>query len=141
FSYEVEEAGLYAADAAFRIVEALVAGEKYDLEADLVALRKLKFQFGLGPSTKSIVDEAVKRGIPYLRQGNDSTIQLGYGRHQMPIRATISCNTSALGVDTAVDKDETKRTLTKALVPVPKGEICNNEDQPKSIIAKIGYPI
>ncbi|HEU0136417.1 MAG TPA: cyanophycin synthetase, partial [Flavobacterium sp.] len=73
FTYEVEEAGLYAAEAAFRIVKALVAGEQYDLETDLVELRKLKSQFGLGPSTKSIVDEAVKRGIPYLRQGNDST--------------------------------------------------------------------
>ncbi|HEU0137485.1 MAG TPA: cyanophycin synthetase, partial [Flavobacterium sp.] len=36
---------------------------------------------------------------------------------------------------------ETKRKLAKALIPVPKGDICTNEDQLKDVIAKIGYPI
>src|SRR5690606_40912855 len=83
FAYQVEEAGLYAADAAFRIAESLIKSEYYDIDSDIVELVRLKNRYGLGPSTKSIVDEAVRRGIPWTRTDNSSTIQLGYGANQM----------------------------------------------------------
>ncbi len=141
FAYQVEEAGLYAADAAFRIAEALIKGEYYDVDADIRELRRLKNRYGLGPSTASIVKEAARRDIPWTRADNSSTIQLGYGKNQMNFRATIGCKTSALAVDTAGDKDLTKKLLDKAMIPVPAGGVCTNDADLKSIIERTGYPI
>ncbi|MBF6608030.1 MAG: cyanophycin synthetase [Flavobacterium sp.] len=141
FAYQVEEAGLYAADAAFRIAESLIKSEYYDIDSDIVELVRLKNRYSLGPSTKSIVDEAVRRGIPWTRTDNSSTIQLGYGANQMSFRATIGCNTSALAVDTAGDKDLTKKLLAKAMIPVPSGGVCANDADLKSVIERTGYPI
>ncbi|MEO5647441.1 MAG: cyanophycin synthetase, partial [Chitinophagaceae bacterium] len=89
FDYMEEEAGVYAARAAFRICQALGNDETYKLNEDIQRMRELREDTRLGPSTGSIVDEAVKRGIPYIRLNSQSLVQLGYGIHQKRIRATI----------------------------------------------------
>lgn len=141
FSYEVEEAGLFAADAALQICMALIQGAEYDLEADINELKRLKARYSLGPSTKSIVDEAVKRGIPFIKPATSSTIQLGYGVNQMKFRATMGCKTSAIAVDLASDKDATKLLLKNSMIPVADGGVCTDEAGLKSIIERTGYPI
>lgn len=141
FAYEHEEAGLYAGQAAFRIAEALINDEEYDLDADIAALKKICAQNCLGPSTKSIVDEAVKRGIPYLRLGNDSMIQLGYGAKQMRFQATTTCKTNVMAVEIACNKKRTKELLELSGIPVPKGTICTDEENLKEAIAKFGFPL
>src|ERR1700722_13570096 len=50
FTYEIEEAGLYAAEAAVHIAEKLISGEAYDLEKDLERLRRIKIRKSFGPS-------------------------------------------------------------------------------------------
>src|SRR5690242_14559469 len=67
FDYMEEDAGVYAARAAVRIAQALVDGTEkdYDLDADIQKMREIREDTRLGPSTGSIVDEAVKRGIPF----------------------------------------------------------------------------
>jgi len=141
FSYEIEQAGLYAAEAAFRIISALSAGQSYDLEQDLAELRRLKDRHGLGPSTKSIVLEAEKRNIPWHRPFEDSTILFGYGVNQQKIQATISSQTNALAVDAAGDKDDTKRLLRLARIPVPEGRLCYEESELDEIAGEIGFPM
>jgi cyanophycin synthetase len=116
-----EDAGVYAAKAAFRIVQALVDGTSYDLDTDIQEMREIREETRLGPSTGCIVDEAAKRGIPYIRLNKQSLVQLGYGVHQKRIRATIASTTSNIAVDIACDKEETKNLLEAAEVPVPKG--------------------
>ena len=108
FSYMEEDAGVYAAKAAVRIAEALIKGEPYPLEEDIQRLREIREDTRLGPSTGCIVDEAVKRGIPFIRLNKQSLVQLGYGIHQKRIRATIASTTSNIAVDIACDKEETK---------------------------------
>ena len=141
FSYEVEEAGLYAAKAAFRIVEALVANEEYEISKDIEELNLLRKRFDLGPSTKSIVNEAISRGIPWRRLGKGSKIQLGYGKNQKQFRATMTCNTSAVAVDIAGDKDDAKVLLAAAGIPVAKGDCCRTIERVLAIINKVGFPI
>ncbi|HEX8561571.1 MAG TPA: cyanophycin synthetase [Flavobacterium sp.] len=141
YSYTIEQAGLYAGQAALRIVNALVEGVSYDLESDLEELRRIHRKYELGPSTKSIVDEAKKRGIPWKRTGNNSAIQLGYGAKQRRFQATITCNTSAMAVDYAGDKENTKQLLANAKIPVAKGGICSNEADLARIVNQTGYPI
>lgn len=141
FSYKIEEAGIFAAYSAPAIAQALVNAEAYDLEKDVNKLKEIYNASILGPSTQSIVDEAIKRRIPYKRINNQSTIQLGYGKYQKKIQATITEQTSSIGVDLACDKEKSKLILEKMGIPVPKGAVVHNLEELKLAIDTIGYPI
>ncbi|HEY0042799.1 MAG TPA: cyanophycin synthetase, partial [Flavisolibacter sp.] len=123
FQYGEEEEGRYTALAALRIAEALIKGEEYDLQKDINEIRRLWFREKLGPSTGSIVAEARKRNIPVLRLDKGSLVQLGYGNKLARIEATITSHTSSLAVEVAGDKDQTKKLLHQANLPVPYGEV------------------
>lgn len=141
FSYTEENVGLYAAEAAVRIAEALIAGTDYDPEVDIQKMREIRERVRLGPSTGSIVEEAVARDIPWIRLGTNSLVQLGYGVNQMRFQATITCKTSNIAVDIACNKEETKRMLDLASIPVASGGICVDEEDLETVVKKIGYPI
>ncbi|MFA5556619.1 MAG: cyanophycin synthetase [Flavobacteriaceae bacterium] len=141
FSYVEESVGEYAAEASVRIAEALISGEGYDIETDIKKMREIRERVRLGPSTGSIVEEAVSRDIPWIRLGTNSLVQLGYGINQMRFQATITCQTSHIAVDIACDKEATKRMLDNASIPVAKGAICVDEEDLEDTIRKIGYPI
>jgi cyanophycin synthetase len=141
FNYMEEAVGIYAAKAAFKICEALIAGNDYELAADIQTMRELREETRLGPSTGCIVEEAAKRGIPFIRLNKSSLVQLGYGINQQRIRATIAGTTSCIGVDIAGDKDETKRLLDEAQIPVPKGSLIRSEEGLQDAIDSIGYPV
>jgi cyanophycin synthetase len=141
FSYMEEDAGVYAAKAAVRIAQAIVDGTGYDLAADIQAMREIREDTRLGPSTGCIVDEAVKRGIPYIRLNKQSLVQLGYGVNQKRIRATIASTTSNIAVDIACDKEETKLLLEAAEIPVPGGTVIRTEEGLKEAIDRYGYPL
>lgn len=141
FSYTEENVGLFAAESAVKIAEALIEGVDYDLEADIQKMREIRERVRLGPSTGSIVDEAVARDIPWIRLGTNSLVQLGYGVNQMRFQATITQKTSNIAVDIACNKEETKRLLDLASIPVASGSICVDEEDLENTIKKIGYPI
>ncbi|MFD2907890.1 cyanophycin synthetase [Flavobacterium ardleyense] len=141
FSYTEENVGLFAAESAVAIAASLIAGTEYDVEADIQKMREIREQVRLGPSTGSIVEEAVSRDIPWIRLGKNSLVQLGYGVNQMRFQATITCKTSNIAVDIACNKEETKRLLQLASIPVATGGICVEEEDLQAIIDKIGYPI
>lgn len=141
FDYMEEAAGVYAAKAAFRLVESLLDNSIYSLEADVQQLREIRENTRLGPSTGSIVDEAVKRGIPFIRLNGQSLVQLGYGIHQQRIRATIAGTTSCIAVDIAGDKEETKNLLDAAQIPVPKGRIIYRDQTAQDAVNAVGFPL
>ncbi len=141
FSYTEENVGMFAAESAVAIAEALIAGTPYDLEADIQKMREIRERVRLGPSTGSIVEEAVSRDIPWIRLGTNSLVQLGYGINQMRFQATITCKTSSIAVDIACNKEQTKKMLDAASIPVANGGICVDEDDLDDVIQKIGYPI
>lgn len=141
FSYTEENVGLFAAESSVAIAEALINGTPYDLEADIQKMREIRERVRLGPSTGSIVEEAVARDIPWIRLGTNSLVQLGYGVNQMRFQATITCKTSNIAVDIACNKEETKRMLDMASIPVASGSICVDEEDLEACIKKIGYPI
>lgn len=141
FSYMEEDAGVYAARASVRIVQALIDGTPYNLDEDIQRLREIREDTRLGPSTGCIVDEAVKRGIPFIRLNKHSLVQLGYGVHQKRIRATIASTTGNIAVDIACDKEETKNLLEAAEIPVPRGTVIRSEEGLKEAVEKYGYPL
>ena len=141
FDYMEEDAGVYAAKAAVRIAQALIDGTDYSLEEDIQTMREIREDTRLGPSTGCIVEEAAKRGVPYIRLNKQSLVQLGYGVHQKRIRATIASTTSNIAVDIACDKEETKNLLEAAEVPVPKGVVIRSEAGLDDAIERLGYPL
>src|SRR4029450_5361519 len=141
FDYIEEDAGVYAARAAVRIVQAIIDELPYNLDGDLQEMREIREETRLGPSTGCIVEEAAKRGIPFIRLNKQSLVQLGYGVHQKRIRATIASTTSNIAVDIAGDKEETKFLLDTAQIPVPKGTVVRTEEGLKDAIENLGYPL
>ncbi|MFZ4106034.1 cyanophycin synthetase [Flavobacterium sp.] len=141
FSYTEENVGIFAAESSVRIAEALIAGTDYDVEGDIQQMREIRERVRLGPSTGSIVEEAVSRDIPWIRLGTNSLVQLGYGINQMRFQATITCKTSSIAVDIACNKEQTKKMLDAASIPVASGGICVDEEDLEEVITKIGYPI
>ncbi len=141
FSYIEENAGRYAARAAVNICQALIDGRDYDLEPDLQEMRELREAERLGPSTGSIVEEAASRGIPWIRLNKYSLCQLGYGANQKRIQATVTSETSSIGVELACDKEDTKYLLEQAEIEVPRGDIISRERSLKETCEHIGYPL
>lgn len=141
FNYLEEKVGVFAAESAVKIAQAIINGDDYDLLADLQTMREIREKVRLGPSTGSIVDEAKSRDIPWIRLGTNSLIQLGYGINQMRFQATITCKTSNIAVDIACNKEQTKKMLDAASIPVAKGSICVDEEDLADTIKSIGYPI
>ena len=141
FNYIEETVGEYAAEAAVRIAEALIAGEEYDIENDIMTMKKMRERERFGPSTASIVDEAVARKIPFIRLNRSSLVQLGYGVNQVRFRATMTDKTSSIAVDIAGNKDETKRILQEQAIPVAKGLTISTDEDLETALDKIGFPL
>jgi cyanophycin synthetase len=141
FSYMEENVGLFAAKASVKIAEALIDNTEYDLEADIKLMRQMREKSRFGPSTGSIVDEAVARDIPFIRLNSESLVQLGYGKNQVRFRATMTDRTSSIAVDLASNKDETKKMLEAAAIPVAKGMCIMYESEVEEVIAKVGFPL
>lgn len=141
FNYLEENAGIYAAEQAVKIAEALIEGKEYDLNACIQKLKEIRERVRLGPSTGSIVEEAASRKIPWIRLGSNSLVQLGYGVNQQRFQATITGKTSSIAVDIACNKELTKRMLHDAAIPVPIGELVSDDEGLDSAVRKIGYPV
>ena len=141
FNHMVGKVGRYAAKASYRIAEALISGEEYDLAEDILNMKEIRQNEGLGPSTASIIKEAEARNIPWIRLNRYSLCQLGYGANQKRIQATVTSQTSNIGVDIACDKEETKLLLEQAEVPIPKGDIIRTERGLEEAAEYVGFPL
>jgi cyanophycin synthetase len=142
FSYAEESVGLAAGKLAVRLVNHLVEAEPaFDFRAEFEQLILLAERAAFGPSTQAILDEAGLRDIPWIRLSEGSLVQLGHGVHQKRIRATMTSQTGALGVDIAQDKKLTNRLLAATGVPVPRSEVVRGVDEAAAAAARIGYPV
>ena len=95
----------------------------------------------LGPSTASLVRAAESRGIPWLRLNDQSLVQLGHGRYQQRIQATVTGRTSHIAVELASDKEETNKILATLGLPVPRQELVQSEAQAVRAARRIGFPV
>ncbi len=141
YSYWVDRAGIVAGEEAVALVKAILAGEPYDLERTIRALLRILDDHKLGPSTAALVEEAERRRITVLRLDDYRLIQLGEGRFQKLIKATITSQTSFIGVETAGDKALTNRMLRDAGIPVPRSTRCSRLWAAKEDAEWLGYPV
>jgi len=124
YGYAEEQVGIAAGKLAVRLLNNLVKSEEgFDFRAELDRLIILADRRQYGPSTQAILDEAATRDIPWLRLNEYSLVQLGQGKYQQRIRATMTSKTSALAVDVASDKKMTNQLLASAGLPVRTAEV------------------
>jgi len=143
YSYWVEEAGVAAGKHAIAIVNALLKNKRkrIDLEAAIRELEDISADHYLGPSTAAIVEEAEHRGITVLRLDDYNLVQLGEGKYQRRIEASITSRTSMIGVETAGNKRLTKHMLDDAGIPVPKGTVVRRLESAHEDAEWLGYPV
>jgi cyanophycin synthetase len=92
----------------------------------------------LGPSTSSLVRAAEERGIPWLRMNQQSLIQLGHGKYQQRIQATVTGRTPHIAVELASDKEETNKILGSLGLPVPRQELVSTQSDAVRAARKLG---
>jgi cyanophycin synthetase len=95
----------------------------------------------LGPSTASLVRAAEQRDIPWLRLNDQSLVQLGHGKYQQRIQATVTGRTPHIAVELASDKEETNKILATLGLPVPQQELVQSEEQAVRGAKRIGFPV
>jgi cyanophycin synthetase len=95
----------------------------------------------LGPSTAALVKAAEERNIPWLRLNEQSLIQLGHGKFQQRIQATVTGRTSHIAVELAQDKEETNKILANCGLPVPRQELVRSADRAVRAAERLGFPV
>ncbi len=139
--YSEEEVGCLAIQLARDLCVAAAAHGEFDVEAAIDQLRNLDEDIRLGPSTGSIVNAAIARGIPYRRLTEGSLVQLGWGSKQRRIQAAEIDATSAIAESIAQDKELTKKLLHAAGVPVPLGRPVTSAEDAWAAAQEIGLPV
>lgn len=141
YGYVNEHAGLESGRLAMEIMEGLLTGELPDLNTRLKEIKKVCIATDFGASTSAIAKEAAERNIPIIRLGDGSIVQLGYGKNQKRIEATLTENSSCIAVDIACNKELTKSILNEYGIPVPPGKMVKSEEEALEYCERLGYPV
>jgi cyanophycin synthetase len=139
--YHVERAGIFAAQAAVKVISDLNDGKETVLENYVAELRDLVKDDNIGPTTNYILNEVRSRNIPIRFLNAGSLVALGYGNRQKKIRTAVTDSTSGVGMELAGDKEETKNILEQANVPVPQGIIVTSKENLLKGLAKVKFPL
>ena len=127
--------------AARDLLMAAINDTHYDVPGAIEKLRELADKLCLGPSTQSIVDAAVERGIPFIRLNEGNLVQLGHGNRQRRIWTAETDSTSAIAESISRDKDLTKTLLASCGLPIPEGRIVSSPEDAWDAAEDIGLPV
>ncbi len=150
YSYQEEQVGLEAGDLAMTLVRSLLPPDLPsalgpDAAFDFLAARddliSRAQDMVLGPTTASLVNEARRRDIPAIRLDEHSLVQLGYGKFQQRIRASVTSKTSNIAVDTASDKELTIKLLQDVGIPTPRHILCGSQEEALAAARRLGFPL
>jgi cyanophycin synthetase len=142
FGCKCRPVGLAAAEGAYRLLTAVLAGQAFSVPELIALLKRYGDEARLGPSTQAIYEAARRRGIPVLRPDYDTNfLILGYGSKQERIWASITSRTSSVAVDLAGDKFLTNTLLRQNAVPVPAGYVVASVTEAMEAFALIGPPV
>lgn len=140
FAHRIAEAGLYAAKASVNIAAALVKGNTYNLNEDILKLKEIAAMYPVSETTRLLLDEAHKTEIPH-HLVNSNLLLLGYGIRQVKLRPDLSGTNSGIGLDIGRHRSETAKLLAHAQVSTAEIlDVRNNEDLSKAF-SSIGAPL
>lgn len=145
YEYAQREEGIAAGELALKLLDSLLPAElrtatddSWNWEEERDSFIRYAQRRALGPSTASLVKAAVDRGIPWLRLNEQSLVQLGHGKYQQRIQATVTGRTPHISVELASDKEETNKILGSLGLPVPRQELVQNADAAWRAARKLG---
>ena len=150
YEYVQREEGIEAGELALKLLSSLLPDElrsERAVSADWSwpdardAFIRFAQKRALGPSTASLVRAAEERNIPWVRLNEQSLVQLGHGKYQQRIQATITGKTPYISVELASDKEETNKILGALGLPVPKQIMVQHKDRAIEAARKIGFPV
>lgn len=144
YQYIQPDLGMEAGKLAIRFVNWLIHKDdpEFSFQEELEELILIAERLAYGPSTKALVEEAERRGIPVIRlDPSRSLVQMGYGIYQRRVWATVSSETSDIAVDIAGNKRLTNQLLHGVGIPVPRGAPVDTFEEALSVARQIGYPI
>jgi cyanophycin synthetase len=137
YEYEQRDEGLEAGEFAMRLLHALLPAElrpaapspTTGISSERDTFIRFAQRRALGPSTASSCRpprNAAFRGCASTAQ---SLIQLGHGKYQQRLQATVTGRTPHIAVELASDKEETNKLLGHLGLPVPKQELVQREEE------------
>ena len=150
YEYAQRDEGIEAGELAIRLLCSLLPAELQpagvvpdDFEWTTARDSYIRYaqRRALGPSTASLVKAAQARDIPWLRLNEQSLIQLGHGKFQQRIQATVTGRTSYIAVELAQDKEETNKILANCGLPVPRQELVRSGERAVAAAERLGYPV
>lgn len=141
YEFKNEKSGIECGRAGVDIVSKLARQADINVGDILDNLKKVTVESELGPSTRAIYEEAVKRGIPAARIGTESILQLGYGKYSRLVESSLTDAPNCISVDIASNKHLTKQKLKENSIPVPCGDIAYTEESAVEVARCIGYPV
>jgi cyanophycin synthetase len=148
YSYDEEAVGLQAGELALTLIRHLLPAERaahdpapFDFQAELESLILLAQRRAFGPSTAALVRAAEERDIPWIRLNDRSLVQLGHGKYQQRIQATVTSQTRHTAVEIASDKRLTNQILHDLGLPVPRQERVYDEAEAVAAAESLGYPV
>jgi cyanophycin synthetase len=150
YEYAQRDEGIEAGELGIRLLSSLLPAElrrvdgvpaDWSWESARDEFIRFAQRRALGPSTSSLVKAAEARGIPWLRLNDQSLVQLGHGKYQQRIQATVTGRTPHIAVELASDKEETNKILASLGLPVPRQELVQSEGQAQRAARRIGYPV
>jgi cyanophycin synthetase len=152
YSYTEEQVGIEAGELALKLVRSLLPADlpsalpaeelaSFNFARELDGLIERAQEIALGPTTASLVEEARRRDIPAIRLDTQSLVQLGWGKYQQRIRASVTDRTGNIAVETASDKELTIKLLGDVGIPVPRHQLARSADEAAEIAERLGYPL
>jgi cyanophycin synthetase len=148
FSYEEEIVGLEAAEVGLRLLLHLLPPDRaahlpgpYDFRTELEDLVRLAHRRAFGPSTASLVRAAEERDMPWIRLNERSLVQLGHGKFQRRIQATVTSETRHTAVEIASDKRLTNQILSDLGLPVPRQARVRDVEDAVEAAERLGFPV
>ena len=140
-AYKEEKLALACLDKAFELIQAAIHDTPLDVNAVVSELKEYAYDVCLGPSTRSIVDAAKAKNIPWRRINEGSFVQLGYGVHQRRICTAETDSTSAIAESIAQDKELTRTLLRSIGIPTPEGRSVESAEDAWEAAEDIGLPV
>ncbi|MEO6155048.1 MAG: cyanophycin synthetase [Thermomonas sp.] len=148
YEYIQKEEGIAAGELALKLIDSLLptelrtaTDEAWDWASERDGFILYAQRRALGPSTAALVRAAEERGIPWLRLNQQSLVQLGHGKYQQRIQATITGRTPHIAVELASDKEETNKILGSLGLPVPRQQLVTSQTDALKAARHLAAPV
>jgi cyanophycin synthetase len=154
YSFAEQAVGTAAGALGLAVIRHLLPPEReahdpapFDFRGKCEALVRLAQRRAFGPSTGALVRAAEERDIPWIRLNDRSLVQLGHGKFQRRIQATITSETRHTAVEIASDKRLTNQILADLGLPVPRQvRVWDADEAVDAVEAEggaggLGYPV